>query len=109
MIAYCTLALCHIFYLGVFGLSSDSWDTAAEVVALAMNSSPIRHLQNTCSRIYGMKPFRTTVRIVATAQEAEGKVDHLELVFGDKSEANKPQVKMEVGEEYGSFPKAYHD
>ena len=104
MITYCTLALCHIFYLGIFGLSSDSWDTAAEVIALAMNSSPTRHLQNTCSGIYGMRPFRTIVRIVATTQEVGGQEDHLELVFGDKAEANQPLVKMEIGKEYGSFP-----
>lgn len=109
MITYCVLATCHILYLGIFGISSDSWNSAAEVVALAMNSSPTQHLRNTCSGIYGMKLFRTTVRIVATAQEAGGKEDHLELAFGEKSEAEKPQLKLVVGEEYGSFPGAYRD
>ena len=109
MVTYCVLALCHILYLGIFGISGDSWNSLAEVVALAINSSPTRHLQNTCSGIYGMRLFRTKVRVVATAQEAGGKEDHLELIFGEKSEAKKPQIKLVVGEEYGSFPGAYHN
>ena len=87
MMTYCTLAFCHILYLGTSGVSSDAWNTAAEVVALAMNSPPTQHLQNTCSGIYGLKPFQTTVRIIATARARGGKEDHLELVFGAQSEA----------------------
>ena len=109
MVTYCVLAVSHTFYLGIWSVSSDSWNSAAEVVALTMNSTPTRHLQNTCSGIYGMKLFRTTVRIVATAQEAGGKEDHLELVFGETSESKEPQSKLVVGEEYGSLPRAYHD
>ena len=108
MIAYCILALGHIFYLGFTGLSSDAWDSAAEVVALAMNSSPTQHLENTCSGIYGIKVFQTTVRIVATKRESSGTEDHLELVFGDESEAKGPEVRMKMDEEYGSFPPKAH-
>ena len=108
MIAYCILALCHTFYLGFTGLSSDAWDSAAEVVALAMNSSPTQHLENTCSGIYGMKAFQTTVRIVATKRDSSGIDDHLELVFGDESEAKRPEVRMKMDEEYGSFPLRAH-
>ena len=92
------------------GLSSDAWDSAAEVIALAMNSSPTQYLQNTCSGIYGMRPFQTTVRIVATAPTPGEKQDHLELVFGPSSEAKTSQVKMEMNEEYGAVhPRTYRD
>ena len=75
-----------MMYLGSTGISSGSWDSVAEVVALAMNSSPTQHLQNTCSGIIGVKPFRTRVRILATASQVGEKQDHLELVFGEKDE-----------------------
>ena len=110
MIAYCVLALGHIIYLATTGLSSDAWDSAAEVIALTMNSSPTRYLQNTCSGIYGMRPFQATVRIVAIGPAPGEKEDHLELVFGPSSEARTSQVKLEMNEEYGTFrPRTYHD
>ena len=103
MVTYCTLALSHMVYLGRSGISSDAWDSAAEIIALAMISSPTHHLSNTCSGIIGMKTFRTRVRILATADRPGEKEDHLELVFGEVSEATKPEVKMVLNEEYGSF------
>ena len=104
MVAYCILAVCHIFYLGIAGVSGDAWDSVAEVMALAMNSSPTRHLHNTCSGIYGIKPFQTTVRVVATSGEASQKGNHLELVFGEQSPSQESGVKLEIDEEYGGFP-----
>ena len=105
---YCTLAFAHIVYLLTTGLSSDAWDSVAEIFVLAMNSSPSRYLENTCSGIIGMKPFRTSVRIVATASEAGATEDHLELKFGDKSEAKVPEIRMQVGREYGTLPRKLH-
>ena len=102
MIAYCSLAVGHMIYLGSTGISSGSWDSAAEIVALAMNSAPTQHLQNTCSGIIGMKPFRTRVRILATRSTA-GEEDHLELVFGEQAEAQGRGVNMEFNKEYGAL------
>ena len=107
MITYCALAVGHMFYLGSTGISSGCWDSAAEIVALAMNSASTQHLQNTCSGIIGMKPFKTRVRILATANAA-GEHDHLELVFGEKTEAQGRGVRMEFNKEYGVLEEKVH-
>ena len=96
-----------MIYLGSTGISSGCWDSAAEVVALAMNSAPTQHLQNTCSGIIGMKPFRTRVRILATTSAA-GEQDHLELVFGENAELHGRGVKMEFNREYGMLEEKVH-
>ena len=108
MTIYCTLAVSHTVYLMISGLSSDAWDSAAEIFALAMNSSPTQHLKNTCSGIIGLKPFRTRVRIIATSNTAVDKADHLEIVFGGKSEAKVAEVGLQINEEYGSLPMKLH-
>ena len=102
--AYCALAIAHMVYLAKTGISSDAWDSTAELLALAINSPPTHHLQNTCSGIFGMKTFRTRVRILATAERSSQQKDHLELVFREASEATVPEVKMLLNEEYGRLP-----
>ena len=92
-------------YLARTAISSDAWDSTAEVLALAINFPPTHHLQNTCSGIFGMMSFRTRVRIVATANQPGDREDHLELVFGEPSEAAAPETKMALNEEYGSLPR----
>lgn len=81
MFIYCLLAFAHSVYLITTGLSSNTWDTAAEVIALAMNSSPTQFLQNTCAGILGIRTFQTKVRVMAT-DNGNGN-EHLEIVFGD--------------------------
>ena len=105
MLAYCVLALGHIIYLLSIGTTSDAWNSVAEVVALTINSSPTQSLHNTCSGIYGTRPFRTMVRIVATAPESGRSSDHLELVFDEGSEGAKrsPRVRVKFDEEYGCY------
>ena len=100
MLIYCVLAFAHVLYLGISGVSSTAWDSTAEVVALAMNSRPTKHLQNTCAGIIGIKTFRTNVRILATNGE-KGKEEHLELVFGDLEHSGAPRTRMEADVEYG--------
>ena len=97
MLTYCTIALIHIFYSGISGLSSTAWDSIGEVVVLAMNSSPTAHLQNTCAGIIGTKVFKTNVRVLAT------KGDHLELVFGDNAQKNSHMKEVEANQEYGKL------
>ena len=99
MIAYCILAFLHILYATGSGISSTAWDSTAELIALAMNSSPTRHLQNTCAGIIGVKTFQTTVRVQASQSEG-GKDGHLELVFG---EPEAHMQRLEVNREYGKL------
>ena len=101
MISFCILATGHSIYLGVSGLSSSTWDTAAEIIALAMNSSPTHFLQNTCAGIIGIRTFQTNVRVMAVDSGKDGK-EHLELVFGDVPSL-KHSLLME-NQEYGRLP-----
>ena len=98
----------HIVYLMITGLSSDAWDSAAEIFVLAINSSPTLHLKNTCSGIIGLKPFRITVRIIATSNVEGEKADHLEIVFGEKFGPKVPEIGLQIDEEYGSLSMKLH-
>lgn len=97
MLAYCALVLGHLIYSAVSGVSSTAWDSTAELVALAMNSSPTKTLQNTCAGIIGRKALMTPVRVLATTP------GHLELVFGDVEDPNAPLSKLVVNEKYGKL------
>lgn len=100
MIGFCILATAHSVYLATTGLSSATWDSAAEVVALAMNSTPTRLLQNTCAGITSARTFQTRVRVLASDNgNGNGKDEHLELVFGDVPNA-KHSLIVE-NQEYG--------
>ena len=76
MISFCVLAAAHTIYPGVSGLLSGAWDTAAEIVALTMNSSSTHFLQNTCAGIIGVRTFRTNVRVMAIGH-GKGEKEHL--------------------------------
>lgn len=95
MLIYCALVFGHIFYSAISGISSTAWDSAAELVALAMNSSPTEILQNTCAGIIGRKALKTPVRVLATNK------GHLELVFGEPKDPNAPNSKLVMNEKYG--------
>ena len=95
MLAYCILVLGHIIYSAVFGVSSTAWDSTAEVIALAMNSSPTKILQNTCAGIIGRQAFNTPVRVLVTTPE------HLELVFGEDKDQNAQTSKLQMNKKYG--------
>ncbi|KAL9116591.1 MAG: hypothetical protein Q9187_006883 [Circinaria calcarea] len=101
MLVYCIIASSHILYSLISGISSTAWDSTAEVVALAMNSSPTTHLQNTCAGIVGVKTFRTPVRILAAESNGAKQEGHLELVFGHAEEQGTGWSGMETNVEYG--------
>ena len=101
MLVYCIIAFSHILYSLVSGISSTAWDSTAEVVALAMNSSPTDHLQNTCAGIIGVKTFRTPVRILASKMNDAKEEGHLELVFGDEKERGLGWSSVETNVKYG--------
>lgn len=86
---YCLFTICHFFYSTFTGWTSNSWDTAPEVVALAMNSQPSGKLENTGAGIQTVQVFEENVTI-------KTREDHLEIVFQDtdfgaeKIRANSP-------------------
>lgn len=97
MLSYCVLLFGHIVYCAVSGVSSTAWDSVAELVALAMNSSPTKILQNTCAGIMGRKALKTSVKVVATTP------GHLELVFGQVNDPLAQISKLEMNQEYGKL------
>ena len=103
MLAYCFLVLAHIIYLAISGVSSTAWDSVAELVALAMNSSPTEALQNTCAGIVGKKAYETEVRVLKTSEK------HLELVFGEVKDSNADISKLVMNEKYGRISRVKED
>ena len=95
MFIYCLLASSHTLYAIITGISSSAWDSVAELVALAINSSPSDVLQNTCAGIIGTRAFKAPVRI---AETTEG---HLELLFGDRHDLQTSEFR--VNEKYGGI------
>lgn len=102
MFAYCLLAFGHILYLTISGVSSGTWSSLADVVALAMNSAPTPHLQNTCAGIYGVNNSKTHVQILAV-HDGDGGYEHLELVFWDNQETRADAARLVKNTEYGSL------
>ena len=123
LMVYCVVAFCHIIYAGTsgektptspffllvshysIGISSTSWDSIAEVTALAMNSTPTALLRNTCAGISELHIFKLPVRIVASKDE-EGEGEHLELVFGDVPKEKTGGDLIEPNRAYGTMPNA---
>lgn len=97
MFTYCILVLAHLIYSAISGVSSTAWDSVAELVALAMNSSPTKTLQNTCAGIIGRTALQTNVRVLKTSEK------HLELVFGEAKNPNASNFKLAMNEKYGSI------
>lgn len=99
MFLYCILVLGHIIYCAVTGISSTAWDSAAELVALAMNSSPTQILQNTCAGIIGRRTLMSPVRVLVKEP------GHLELVFGivSKDKITQDGSKLVVNQQYGKL------
>lgn len=96
MLAYCALVFGHIVYSAISGVSSTAWDSTAELVALAMNSSPTETLRNTCAGITGRQALNTPVRVLATSP------GHLELVFGEVTDPYVQTSRLVMNEKYGN-------
>ncbi|KAH0561987.1 hypothetical protein GP486_003306 [Trichoglossum hirsutum] len=103
------LAFCHLIYSLIWGFSSSSWDSPAEITALALNSRPSAILQNTCAGISGLKTMKAHVRIVATKGTENGE-DHLEMQFSSPGDEKGPLLspgalggKVEVNKAYGTL------
>ena len=103
MLAYCIVAIAHIIYAGVSGISSTCWDSIAEVTALAINSNPTTALRNTCAGITELNIFKLPVRVLAK-KDIEGDGEHLELVFGRVDEKTIEQETIRPDRVYGTMP-----
>ena len=100
LIIYCVVAISHIIHTSIRARTSASWNTMAELTALAMNSSPTATLRNTCAGIMCLNTFKTNVRVVATHYDDEDDDGHLELVFDQHEEKAKGE-KVRFDATYG--------
>lgn len=104
LLAYCVVALAHIFYAGISGISSTCWDSIGEVTALAVNSTPSALLRNTCAGITELNIFKTPVRVLAFRDSENSDGEHLELVFGDLDEKSIQHQVIKENRVYGTMP-----
>ncbi|KAK1149709.1 hypothetical protein N8T08_005262 [Aspergillus melleus] len=63
LLAYCALALGYTIYTIIIGVSADSWSSAMEIAALAMNSPPSETLKNTGAGITGMGVYGAQAKV----------------------------------------------
>ena len=103
LVAYCLVAITHIIYAGISGISSTCWDSISEVTALAINSTPTVLLRNTCAGISELNIFKLPVRVLAFA-DPEGDGEHLELVFGNTDEKTIGNKTIKPNRVYGTMP-----
>ncbi|KAL8655301.1 MAG: hypothetical protein Q9210_000969 [Variospora velana] len=106
--AYLLLVVGHTLYSGITGISSNCWDTIAEVTALAVNSTPTAALRNTCAGISEFHIFKLPVRVLVSKDE-EGEGEHLELVFGPTNEQNLEERTIKANRTYGTLPRRCDD
>ena len=103
LLPYCLVAIAHIIYAGISGISSTCWDSIGEVTALAMNSTPTAALRNTCAGITELDIFKLPVRVLAL-RDAEGDGEHLKLVFGKPDEKTLENKNIKANRVYGTMP-----
>ena len=104
LLTYCVVALAHVLYAGITGLSSTCWDSIGEVTALAVNSPPTILLRNTCAGITELHIFKLPVRVMAMRDHEQSDGEHLELVFGDDGEKTTQLTTIEANRVYGTMP-----
>ena len=104
LLTYCVVALSHVLYAGITGISSTCWDSIGEVTALAINSPPTILLRNTCAGITELNIFKLPVRVLAIRDDEQSDGEHLELVFGDIDEKTSQHTTIKENRVYGTIP-----
>jgi hypothetical protein len=114
--AYIVFAVSHFIYACFSGISSSSWDSIAEVTALAVNSPPTEFLKNTCAGIENAAIFSLPVRVLAADADSKqtssieshvplivNKRDHLQLVFGKVGDEDCLRNRILPNKKYGTL------
>jgi hypothetical protein len=90
LLIYVLVALIHIAIVIIGGWSSDAWSTPGDVIALAVNSSPTKLLQNTCA---GIGDSNIWTHIVSVEETSEA---HLEIMFEKQIGVRKEDQDLET-------------
>ncbi len=78
------------------------WVSIAEVIALAMNSSPSATLRKIFAGITEFHLFQLPVRVL-TCRDGESESEHLELVFGNAA-SDAPTNLTKANRTYKTMP-----
>ncbi|KAF8855781.1 hypothetical protein BDZ45DRAFT_488463 [Acephala macrosclerotiorum] len=104
LLVYVAFALVHMAIVITGGWSSDTWGNPGELIALAVNSSPTKLLQNTCA---GIEDPKMWTRIVSVQETTEA---HLEIVFDERVDRRRGNegweptrdIELQEGQNYGT-------
>lgn len=77
------MVICHLVYILTTGTTSTAWDSALELLVLALQSRRPQHLANTSVGVEKMATFRELVGIRANLD------DELEFVFANDRDVLK--------------------
>ncbi|KIW34539.1 uncharacterized protein PV07_01316 [Cladophialophora immunda] len=91
---YCACALGHLVWSICSGLSSNSWDSVAELVALALNSKRPAQLRYTSAGVETIGVFREPIRIL------ENETQSLEMVFENDADLKGTHKRLKRNQEY---------
>lgn len=97
-VVYVCMVLPHILWSLFTGLSSGGWGSAAEIAALAWNSSPSNTMRNTGAGIDTVNVFKARVRVL---QRDAGEFVNLELVVDDEHHEDSFLKKVRANDKYG--------
>ncbi|KAH9203846.1 hypothetical protein DL95DRAFT_472025 [Leptodontidium sp. 2 PMI_412] len=91
---YCLYVLISVVASLVIGISSNSWDSASEITALALSSTPPKHLGSISAGLQTLRMFQEPVGVLVNEKE------ELELVFRDAGGADSGFGAVERNREY---------
>ncbi|EMD60743.1 hypothetical protein COCSADRAFT_346138 [Bipolaris sorokiniana ND90Pr] len=104
MLTYCIITIVYVSYIIITGHTSIAWDSATELIMLAIQSKEPPGLGHISVGLDSMETFRKCVGIRVSTQghDSTGEpVEKLELVFEDDEEAKKRGLlKIERGKAY---------
>lgn len=92
LFAYCLVTLAHIAYSIWTGVSSSSWDSLPEIVALAIDSPAAGELNNTGAGVETIKAYRHSVRIAEVIEEGNPR-GRLRLLFASTGRDNAASIE----------------
>lgn len=94
LLLYLTVTTTYLFYSLSTGYTANSWDSIAELTALALNSERPKAMVNTSVGINTLETYRRPVNIRVNEE------DSLELVFDGSNQDMKGYTRVAVNEKY---------
>jgi hypothetical protein len=107
MLTYCIITIVYVSYIIITHHTSIAWDSASELIMLALQSKEPAGLGHISVGLDSMETFRKGVGITVSTLDngsTSQPVEKLELVFEDDEEAERRGLlKIERGKAYGMW------